>query len=90
MKDPSDMNRPAPAHPGHFLLALAFIGFISLGLPDAVLGVAWPSVRDTFQRRQGAFGIVLVTSGIGYLLSSFFSGRLMQALGIGLVPPTTE
>ena len=85
LKDLSAMNRPVPAHPGYFLLALAFIGFISLGLPDAVLGVAWPSVRDTFQRRQGAFGIVLVTSGIGYLLSSFFSGRLMQALGIGLV-----
>ncbi len=79
------MNRPLPVRPGSFLLALAFLGFISLGLPDAVIGVAWPSVRDTFQRRQGAVGIVLVVSGAGYLLSSFFAGRLMHALGIGLM-----
>ena len=30
------------------LLVIAFIGFISLGLPDAVIGVAWPFVRRTF------------------------------------------
>ena len=85
MKELARMNRPFPARPGYFLLALAFIGFVSLGLPDAVIGVAWPSVRDTFQLRQGAVGIVLVVSGIGYLLSSFLAGRLMHTFGIGLV-----
>jgi len=79
------MNRPFPACPSSFLLSLAFIGFVSLGLPDAVIGVAWPSVRDTFQLRQGAVGLVLVVSGVGYLLSSFFAGRLMHTFGIGLV-----
>jgi fucose permease len=67
------------------LLALAFIGFISLGLPDAVIGVAWPSVRDTFHLPQSAVGVVLVISGLGYLLSSFFAGRMMQTFGIGIV-----
>jgi len=85
MKEFATMNRPFPARPGAFLLALAFIAFVSLGLPDAVIGVAWPSVRDTFQLRQGAVGIVLVVSGVGYLLSSFLAGRLMHACGIGLV-----
>ena len=85
MKELGTMNRHFPARPGSFLVALAFIGFISLGLPDAVIGVAWPSVRDTFQLRQGAVGLVLVVSGVGYLLSSFFAGRLMHAFGIGLV-----
>ena len=79
------MNRPVSARHGTFLLALAFIGFISLGLPDAVIGVAWPSVRDTFRLRQEAIALVLVISGIGYLASSFFAGRLMQTVGIGLV-----
>ncbi len=79
------MNDHTPARPRYFLLALAFIGFISLGLPDAVMGVAWPSVRDTFQRRQEAIAVVLVISGVGYLLSSFLAGRLMQACGIGRV-----
>lgn len=85
MKELATKNRPLPARPSAFLVALAFLGFVSLGLPDAVIGVAWPSVRDTFQLRQGAVGIVLVVSGIGYLLSSFFAGRLIHALGIGLV-----
>lgn len=78
-------NRHIRARPGYFLPALAFIGFVSLGLPDAVIGVAWPSVRDTFHLPQGAVGVVLVTSGVGYLLSSFFAGHLMQAFGIGVV-----
>ena len=84
-KELATMNRPSAARPGYFLLALAFLGFVSLGLPDAVIGVAWPSVRDTFQLRQGAVGVILVISGVGYLLSSFFAGRLMHAFGIGLV-----
>lgn len=79
------MNRSTSARPNSFLIGLAFIGFISLGLPDAVIGVAWPSVRDTFGLRQGAIGLVLVVGGLGYLLSSFCAGRLMQTFGIGLV-----
>lgn len=79
------MDRLSAPRTGFFLLSLAFIGFISLGLPDAVIGVAWPSVRDTFRRPQGAIVFVLVISGIGYLLSSFLTGRLMQAFGIGFV-----
>jgi fucose permease len=62
-----------------------YIGFVSLGLPDAVAGVAWPTVRDTFRLPQGALGLVFLASGLGYLATSFFAGRLTQALGIGLL-----
>jgi fucose permease len=79
------MNRSFPTRPGLLLLTLAFLGFISLGLPDAVIGVAWPSVRDTFQLRQGSVAFVLVIAGAGYLISSFASGRLILSFGIGLV-----
>jgi fucose permease len=79
------MNRSFPARHELLLLTLAFLGFISLGLPDAVIGVAWPSVRDTFQLGQGSVAFVLVISGAGYLVSSFASGRLIQSFGIGLV-----
>ncbi len=85
MKELAGMTPSLTARPRGFLLALAFISFISLGLPDAVIGVAWPSVRDTFHRRQEAIAVVLVVSGLGYLLSSFFAGRLMHVYGIGLV-----
>ncbi len=85
MKELAAMDRHSHARSGVLLLALAFLSFVSLGLPDAVIGVAWPSVRDTFQLRQGAIAFVLVISGAGYLLSSFFAGRLMHEFGIGLV-----
>lgn len=61
-------DRPGP---GLLLIALASVGFISLGLPDAVIGVAWPSVRDTFRLQQGAAGLVFVASGLGYFITSF-------------------
>jgi fucose permease len=70
---------------GLLLIVLAYVGFISLGLPDAVIGVAWPSVRDTFRLPQGAAGLVFVASGLGYFVTSFLSGRLTHWLGIGLL-----
>jgi len=79
------MNRPTRSSPGPLLIALAYVGFVSLGLPDAVIGVAWPTVRDTFRLHQGAVGIVFVASGFGYFMTSFLSGRLTQVLGIGLL-----
>ena len=33
-----------------FLMVVTFLAFISIGFPDAVLGVAWPSMRLTFDR----------------------------------------
>jgi fucose permease len=65
------------------LIALAYVGFISLGLPDAVMGVAWPTVRETFSLPQAAVGMLFVASGVGYFVTSFFSGRMAHALGIG-------
>lgn len=76
----SDRSRPAL-----LLIVLAYIGFVSLGLPDAVIGVAWPSVRNTFRLPQSAAGLVFVASGLGYFVTSFLSGRLSQMLGIGLL-----
>lgn len=48
----NDRSRPGP-----LLIALAYVGFVSLGLPDAVIGVAWPSVRNAFSLPQSAAGI---------------------------------
>jgi fucose permease len=67
------------------LLALAYVGFISLGLPDAVTGIAWPEIRQRFDLTQGAFGLISLALGSGYFLSSFLAGQLTQRLGIGLL-----
>jgi fucose permease len=71
--------------PRFLLILLAYVGFVSLGLPDAIIGIAWPSVRNTFHLSQGIAGLVFVTSGLGYFVTSFLSGRLTYALGIGLL-----
>jgi fucose permease len=65
------------------LILLAFIAFISLGLPDGLLGVAWPSIRGSFTRPLDSLGVLLFAIMAGYLTSSFFSGQLIARLGVG-------
>ncbi|MDB5386054.1 MAG: putative transporter [Planctomycetaceae bacterium] len=79
------INSPARPRPRLLLIALAYLGFVSLGLPDAVIGVAWPTVRDTFSLSQSAIGMIFVASGIGYCFSSILAGKLTEDLGIGLL-----
>src|SRR5688572_30786198 len=72
------MHRPAP-----ILFLLAYLAFISLGLPDAVLGVAWPSLRAGFGISQSALGAVLGAGMLGYFVSGIVAGGLMNWLGAG-------
>ena len=67
------------------LKILAFLAFVSLGLPDGVLGVAWPSVRRTFGLPLSALGLLLAGAMLGYLASSFASGALVARAGVGRV-----
>lgn len=67
------------------LISLSYIGFVSLGLPDGLHGIAWPSIRVSFQLPLDALGTLLVLFTLGYLLSSFNSGRLLARLGIGVL-----
>lgn len=69
--------------PAPLLLLLAYLGFISLGLPDAALGVAWPSLRQSFLLPQSGLGLVLAAGSSGYFTASFNAGRLIGWLGIG-------
>ncbi|MBL9136030.1 MAG: MFS transporter [Verrucomicrobiales bacterium] len=65
------------------LLALTCIGFVSLGLPDGMLGVAWPSMRHHFGLPLDAIGSVLVMFTVGYLTSSFSSGIIQSHMRLG-------
>ncbi|MEM8533813.1 MAG: MFS transporter [Chloroflexota bacterium] len=69
--------------PSFVLLLVAYLGFISLGLPDGTLGIAWPSLRTTFNLPLDAIGAILASTGLGYLLSSFNSGRILARFGVG-------
>ena len=65
------------------LLVIAYAAFVSLGLPDAVNGVAWPSVRDHFGLPQAGLGLLVATAALFYMASSFITPRLMVHFGVG-------
>ena len=65
------------------LIVLAYIAFISLGMPDGLFGVAWPSIRETFGLRLDSIGAFFFAGTTGYMLSSFFSGKIISRLGVG-------
>ncbi len=65
------------------LVGLAYAAFISLGLPDGLTGVAWPSIRATFSLSLDALGALITSGTIGYLVSSFSGGRVLARLGVG-------
>lgn len=65
------------------LLALAFVAFVSLGLPDGLLGVAWPSMRRSFGLPLDALGSLLISTTVGYVASSFLSGVILRRIRLG-------
>lgn len=67
------------------LVILAFVAFVALGMPDGLLGVAWPSIRSGFTVPLDAIGMFLTALVIGYMTSSFFSGPVVTRIGVGKV-----
>jgi len=64
-------------------LGLIYLIFISLGLPDSILGVAWPSMNGEFQVSSSSAGIIAMVISIGTIFSSFQTNRLIQKIGVG-------
>ncbi|MBQ8238000.1 MAG: MFS transporter [Oscillospiraceae bacterium] len=69
----------------HFLLAVTYLAFISLGLPDSLLGAAWPSMCLEFDVPVSYAGVVSFIIAAGTIVSSLVSDRLTYALGPGKV-----
>ncbi|MDG4824311.1 MFS transporter [Asanoa sp. WMMD1127] len=65
------------------LLLLAYFAFISLGLPDGLLGVAWPSIAGDFKVATEAVGLLLIASTTGYFISSVAAGFTIARVGVG-------
>ena len=67
----------------HLLLAIIYAAFISLGLPDALLGAAWPVMHLDLGVAVSWAGIVSMIISVGTIFSSLFSGKLIRRLGTG-------
>ena len=67
------------------LLAIIYFAFISLGLPDALVGAGWPVMHQDLGVPVSYAGFITMTIAIGTILSSLQSDRLTRKLGTGLV-----
>jgi len=69
----------------HLLIAIIYISFISLGLPDALLGSAWPAMYGEFGVPVSYAGVISMIIALGTIVSSLMSDRLTFKLGTGRV-----
>ncbi len=69
----------------HLLLAVIYIAFISLGLPDSLLGAAWPQMFTQFAVPVSYAGVVSMIIAAGTIVSSLQCERLTSFLGTGKV-----
>ncbi|MEY3782271.1 MAG: hypothetical protein RIS97_449 [Pseudomonadota bacterium] len=61
------------------------MSFISLGLPDGVMGVAWPAVRVDMGQPLAAVGVFTLVGTICAAVSSYFAGAIVKRVGTGAV-----
>lgn len=67
------------------LLLIIYLAFISLGLPDSMLGAAWPVMRIELGLPLSGAGLVSMIVTMGTIVSSLLTGWLIRKLGTGLL-----
>lgn len=67
------------------LLLIIYISFISLGLPDSLLGSAWPAIQLDLGAPVSYAGMISMIIAGGTIVSSFYSEKIIRRLGTGLV-----
>ena len=67
------------------MLAIIYLSFISLGLPDALLGAAWPIMHEELGVQLSSAGVIALLISAGTVISSLLSDRLTKWMGPGKV-----
>jgi len=67
------------------LLGLVYLSFISIGLPDGMLGVAWPAMRLQMDQPLAAVGAITMTMTACSAAASLLAGGVVQRIGTGAV-----
>ena len=70
---------------GSLLLVLIYVCFISLGLPDSLLGSAWPVIHAEMEVPVSFAGYISTTIFVGTILSSLYSNKLLYKFGAAKV-----
>lgn len=66
-----------------FLLVVIYVAFIGLGLPDTILGAAWPLMQKDLNAPLSAAGILSIIVSVGTVVSSLITPVLIRRLGTG-------
>ena len=69
----------------HILLAIIYVAFVSLVLPDALLGAGWPAMQPQFGVPVSWIGAVALLISICTVISSLLADRLTRKMGTGVV-----
>ena len=67
------------------LLVIIYLSFISLGLPDSLLGSAWPVLHAEINVPVSLAGVISIIISVGTIISSFFSDKLNRKFGSGKI-----
>jgi len=67
------------------LLGLVYLSFISIGLPDGMLGVAWPAIRMQMDQPLAAVGAITMTMTACSAASSLLAASIVRRIGTGAV-----
>ncbi|GAA2355105.1 hypothetical protein SVIO_111120 [Streptomyces violaceusniger] len=65
------------------LVVLACLAYVSMALPDSVLGIVWPSMSADFHQPVGTLGLLLVFGIAAAVLSSTMTGRILTHMHVG-------
>lgn len=68
-----------------FLVTIAYVAFVMLGMWDGLIGVAWPSLRESFGQTNESFGLLVLFSASGGMAASFLVGALIRRIGLNYV-----
>ncbi|HEY8402676.1 MAG TPA: MFS transporter, partial [Cytophagaceae bacterium] len=81
----SSMNESGKIPNSIFITIVTYLAFISLGLPDGLLGIAWPYMSTRVKVPIDSLGILLLGFTTGYVVSSSLSGKIMKAISLGVL-----
>ena len=75
-----------PPRSRHLLIILiSYLAFISLGLPDGLLGVGWPFMSERLNVPLDSLGILLIAFVTGYLSTSTTAGKILTVIPLGVL-----
>lgn len=74
-----------PGNKKKLLISISFIAFISLGLPDGLLGIAWPFISDKIGVPLEKLGFILMAFVAGYLTASLSNSKISSHISLGWI-----